>query len=176
MSQLHLRPTLISHDLPVYYIPKLSWFFSILNTHLLSAPLNFSMHSMHGPLIAQHHHRHSPWLATHVTFPHVIYLSGALHSSWTAWIMKFKASNSSIILVTIYHRKWHYISEDLTLHQHFCENLNSQMLWPWLFSIKTIIWEVFTSWHNLQEQMLNPVLHGQFVANWICINNDTIAM
>lgn len=82
----------------------------------LSAPLNFPMLSMHGPLTAQHHHHHSPWLATPVTLPHIIYLYDAFDSSWAAWILKLKASNSSIILVTIYHWKWLYISEDLTLH------------------------------------------------------------
>jgi len=79
----------------------------------LSAPLNFPMHSMHGPLTAQQHHHHSPWLATPVTLPHITYLSGAFDSSW---ILKLKVSNSSIILVTVYHWKLLYISEDLTVH------------------------------------------------------------
>jgi hypothetical protein len=56
---------------------------------------------MHGPLTAQHHHHHSPWLATSVTLPHIIYLYDAFNSSWVAWILKLKASNSSIILVTV---------------------------------------------------------------------------
>jgi hypothetical protein len=68
--------------------------------------------------MVQHHYYHSPWLPTPVTLPCIICLSGAFDSSWTAWILKLKASNSSIMLVTVYNWKWLYISEDLILHKH----------------------------------------------------------